>query len=161
MRLIPATRPIDFGLTLQQRQGSIQPAVVATIALCAFSWTIQAVFAGPTQITAERLLYQAFMPGLDEELFFRGLLLAIFLRAFGDRWKLGDATIGGAAIAVTFLFAAGHGLRVSWGTIEFSALVTAVVAVLGFGLVWLRERTGSLVFPVLAHNLINVGNTFV
>jgi hypothetical protein len=84
MRLIPETTPVDFGLTLRQRQGSIRPAVLATIALCAFSWTIQAAFASPTRSSAERLLYQAFMPGLDEELFFRGLLLAIFLRAFGD-----------------------------------------------------------------------------
>jgi len=27
--------------------------------------------------------------------------------------------------------------------------------VCGFGLLWLRERTGSVVIPIIAHNLIN------
>jgi uncharacterized protein len=160
MRAVRGASPAEFGLTLRQREGSIGPAILATVALCAFSWTIQAVFSGGSSVTAERLLYQATMPGLDEELFFRGLLLAILFPAFRDRWNAAGARIGGAGLAVTFLFAAGHGLRISGGTLHFSALVFAVVGVLGFGFLWLRQRSDSLVFPVLAHNLVNVGNTF-
>jgi hypothetical protein len=161
MRALPRGTRAEFGLTLRQRAGSIQPAIVATAGICAYSWTIQAIFAGTSVISVERLFYQATLPGLDEEPFFRGLLLAILLRVFHDRRDLAGARIGGAGIAVTFLFAAGHGLRISGGAIHFSAVVFAVVGVLGFGLLWLRQRTDSLVFPVLAHNLVNVGNTFL
>ncbi|MET0369741.1 MAG: CPBP family glutamic-type intramembrane protease [Sphingobium sp.] len=31
---------------------------------------------------------------------------------------------------------------------------------LGAGLFWLRTRTGSLVAPVVAHNLLNFGYSF-
>jgi len=47
---------------------------------------------------------------LDEELFWRGLLLALLTRAFGPSREVGHASFGVAEIAVTLLFAAGHSL---------------------------------------------------
>jgi membrane protease YdiL (CAAX protease family) len=101
------------------------------------------------------------MPGLDEELFFRGLLLALFLRAFGDHWNLAGAPVGPAAIAVSFLFAAGHALRFGNGSLGFDPAFLMFSAILGFGLLWLRQRTGSIALPIVAHNIINFGSSFL
>jgi len=64
-------------------------------------------------VTVEKWLFEATMPGLDEELFWRGLLLALLTRSFGAGKELARATFGPAEIAITLLFAAAHGLRFS------------------------------------------------
>ncbi len=151
----------EFGLTLRQRPGAVIPALVVTAAICALSWGAEAWVNDGTDTSLERLLFQATMPGIDEELFMRGLLLGMFMRAFSDRWTLAGAPVGPSIVAVTFLFAAGHSLAFAGGTLHFDAVAFALTGAIGFGLAWLRLRTGSLVAPILAHNLVNVGNSFL
>ncbi|HET7316095.1 MAG TPA: CPBP family intramembrane glutamic endopeptidase [Sphingomicrobium sp.] len=150
----------EFGLTLRQRPGSLVPALLVIAAMCALSWGAEAWANDGTDTSVERLLFQATMPGLDEELFTRGLLLAMFMRAFDDRWSLAGAPVGPSIVAITFLFAAGHGLAFVGGQLHFDGLAFALTAALGFGLAWLRLRTGSLIAPIVGHNLINLGNSF-
>lgn len=161
MATVPGMTRTDYGLTLRQAEGSLLPSILVTAGLCAFSWGIRWLMSGGSEPTAEVLLYQATMPGLDEELFFRGLLLALLVRAFGDRWPVGGAPIGPGAIVATFVFAAGHALLIRNGAMMFDPIFLGFTAVIGFGLLWIRQRTGSLLLPVLAHNIINVGGTLV
>jgi membrane protease YdiL (CAAX protease family) len=150
----------DLGLTMRQRAGSLLPAVIVVGLICAFAWTYEALRSDGNGLSTERLLFQAVMPGLDEELVFRGLLLAFLIRAFGNGGEPAGASIWWAGTAVTFLFAAGHGLFVADNAIrvDWHALVES--GTIGAGLLWLRARTGSLVMPVLAHNLSNFGDSF-
>ena len=98
------------------------------------------------------------MPGLDEELVFRGLLLAFFVRAFGAGRELAGGTFGLAGVGVTFLFAAGHGLLLlTNGALVMNWHAFIVTGMIGAGLLWLRTRTGSLALPLVAHNLVNFG----
>ncbi len=157
---IPTIGAAEVGMTLRQRAGSLVPVLICTALLCALAWGMEALDADGTDLSLERLLYQATMPGLDEELFMRGLLLALLLRGFAERWNLWGAPMGPAAVSITFLFAAGHGLRIVEGSLFFDPLNFAVTGTLGFGLLWLRQRTGSLAAPVLVHNLLNVGSSF-
>lgn len=151
----------EVGLTLRQEAGSIVPSLVVAIALCCFSWGIRWIFGGGATPSAERLIYQATMPGLDEELFYRGLLLALFLRAFQDRMMIAGAVMGPAAIVTTFLFAAGHALAFRQGELIFDPIILGFTAVLGLGFIWIRQRTGSLLLPVIVHNVINFGGSFM
>ena len=73
---------------------------------------------------------------MGEELFFRGLLFG-WLRS---RWRWPSA-----ALAAAILFALAHA---SWALL-------APLALVGFGLCWLYERSGSLWPPVLAHATVN------
>ena len=150
----------DAGVTWGQRAGWCVPALLVVALTCAFSWAVQALFDGQRHLETERLVYQATMPGLDEEIFWRGLLLAWLVRAFGRGVSLAGARFGFAEVAVTLLFAAGHSLAVSAGSIQFDGLAFAVTGLIGASLMWLRTRTGSLLVPVLAHNIVNVGNAF-
>ena len=147
-------------MTLRQRAGSLPGVIVCTVLMCALAWGSEIVAADGTDLSFERLAFQATMPGLDEELFFRGLLLALLLKAFDERWSLFGAPVGPAAAAITFFFAAGHGLAVANGALHFDLASFLITGALGFGLLWLRQRTGSLVAPILVHNLLNVGSSF-
>lgn len=160
IRFMPGVDARSAGLTWRQRAGSLVPVLVCTALMCALAWGAEAYAADGSDLSPERLLYQATMPGIDEELFFRGLLLALLLKVFDERWSLAGAPIGPAAAAITFFFAAGHGLAVVDGTLHFDGFAFAITGALGFGLLWLRQRTGSLVAPVLVHNLLNVGSSF-
>jgi len=97
------------------------------------------------------------MPGLAEELLWRGILLAILSRMFTARFKLANAEIGYGAIALTLVFALVHGIQfdktLALHTDGMNALMAGVT---GFALVWLRLRTKSLVLPVVLHNATNV-----
>lgn len=150
----------DVGMTLRQRAGSILPAIIGITLMCAFSAVDEMLLADGPSLATERLFFQAIMPGLDEELVYRGLLLAFFSQAFApDRSIKGRASMS-AGIAVTFLFAAGHGLFIMNDTLIVNWRALFVTGTLGAGLLWLRTRTGSLVAPTLAHNLVNFSASF-
>ena len=145
----------NLGLTLRQNEGSLLPAALATGAMVAFVAFLQLVFAQDgSQADPETLAYQATIPGLDEELTFRGLLLALLAAAcsrieHGWRW---------AGIAVTIIFAFGHSFFMSADGPQFDPIALFYVTVLGGLMMFIRLRTGSILIPILAHNLTNVVN---
>ena len=161
MKLVPQSSATEMGLTFRQNTGSLLPSMAVVFALCAFAWGISWALGGGREPTAERLIYQATMPGLDEELFFRGLLFAVFLRAFPTSSPDSPKGYWPAATVATFLFAAGHALLFNKGALAFDPMFLAYSALLGFGFLWIRLRTGSLLIPVLAHNILNFGNSFI
>lgn len=158
--LLPGLTRREAGLRWRQEEGSLRPATLCMVLICAFSWIMEAWSADGTDMSLERLAFQATMPGLDEELFFRGLFLALLLRAFKEPFTILGASIGPAAAIVTFIFAAGHGLAVLDGAIQFDAMAFFATGAIGAGLLWIRQRTGSILLAIVAHNLVNLGNSF-
>ena len=149
------------GFVLRQRPGSFAPALTAAAILIALTIALELLVADGRDTSAERLLFQATMPGLDEEPFFRGLLLAALCFAAPTRgisFFGASVTMGG--VLSTLLFGLMHGAAYSGGAIAFDAPVTIVVAFIGFGLYWIRARTGSVLLPILAHNAVNFSSSF-
>jgi membrane protease YdiL (CAAX protease family) len=149
------------GFTFRQRKGSLLPAVIVTTLLAASVIGLEIAAADGTALDPERLAFQATMPGIDEELFFRGVLLCLL----GIAAPSGGLNLLGARITVggflaTVLFGLGHGLAYSNDGLQFSWIFVAITAYLGFGLLWLRERTGSVLWPIFAHNVINFSGSF-
>lgn len=157
----PSLHRSEVGLTWRIRSGSLGPAAIVLIAMCALSWGDAALSSIPPDLSRERLLFQAIMPGLDEELFFRGLVLVFFVRAFGAGPMLAGARFGLAEGAISLLFGALHGLHVSRGGVVIDWHTILITGALGAGLMWLRQRTASLLVPVIAHNVLNFGESFI
>jgi len=101
--------------------------------------------------TSGTLAYEATMPGLSEELAFRGLLIALFLRAYENR----EAAFIAAAAASVAIFGVGHGLAFD-GSFHFAWIPAAYAAVLGALFIGMRRATGSILPGIVAHNLSNV-----
>jgi uncharacterized protein len=160
IRLAASYSRAELGLTLRQEPGSGWPAVVAIVLMCALSWGAKAVFEAGPDLSIERFLYQSTLPGIDEELFFRALLLAFLHRAFGQGRPLAGARVGPAELVNVFLFGAGHGWRIVHGAMMVDVEALVVTGLLGAGLTWLRQRTGSVLLPILTHNLLNIGESF-
>jgi uncharacterized protein len=144
----------EVGLTMSQLPGSLLPALGLLVLLCA--WAVLVGVRSPKgSLDLRTLLYLAFLPGLNEELVYRGLLFSILL-------KMGAGSEGLPAPAwslllSSLLFALLHGFWLDPGLVphlEPLALRNSFVSGLAFG--WLRWRTGSLVLPVAAHGLEDV-----
>ncbi len=145
----------DTGLTFRfSGPYPVRAFVLALLLIAAYA--VGAYWTPPDGINgdAEKIAFMASMPGIDEELFYRGLLFALVARAFGRP----DAPMAGfpIAVAVTSIqFGFVHGLSVSFGLVGFDPLRFAMAAVNGLAFAALRVWSGNLILPVLAHNAHN------
>lgn len=111
----------------------------------------------------ETVLFQATMPGLTEELAFRGIQLWLLDRIFLPRWNFRGIQFGWGFIIVTVLFGTIHGIALTENYKLKFDLITIVyltfISSLSLGL--LRKFTGNILCAVVGHNIINVMNVFI
>lgn len=97
------------------------------------------------------------MPGLNEELIYRGYLLGVLDRLMLAKFRLFSTPIGWGVIITSLLFGLLHGFWLDNTLVfhvEIIAFRNATFSDLIFA--WLRERTGSLLMPVIAHGVEDV-----
>lgn len=153
----------DFGLTFAQAIGTrraVLRAIVPFLLLVAgLVWFLSP--AGPLP-DHEQLAFEATLPGLDEEFFFRGVVLALFDRMFPPRWNLFGAHVGYGVIATSLVFGLFHAVGIGPHLhVSFYPVPGLLAAAVGLVLAWIRLRTRSLVWPVLTHNAVNLLNDLV
>jgi membrane protease YdiL (CAAX protease family) len=105
------------------------------------------------------IAYQATMPGISEELTYRGIGFALVQRAFaGTRgwWaKAAPVLIPSLVFGLLHTYSPKSGLaHLEWSGFLFSLP-------LGLWFAWGRLRTGSLLGPVLAHNAANTAGALI
>ncbi|MBN8845864.1 MAG: CPBP family intramembrane metalloprotease [Sphingomonadales bacterium] len=144
------------GLTLAQAPGCLRAAIPVALLYCSFFVGIALMFPGG-DVDAEEIAFQLSMPGIEEELFYRGILLFALDRAFAGRVRFLGVDWGWGAILSCMLFGMTHAFGYSAGHFSFDAMVMALTALPSLIAVWLRVKTGSLLLPVLLHNF---GNSF-
>ena len=111
----------------------------------------------------ETFAFQATMPGLTEELLFRGIYLWIFDKVFLPKWNFKGIQFGWGFIIVTLLFGMAHGIilttdyqfKIDIITIIYLTLISS----LSLGI--LRKFSGNLIYSILGHNVINVMNAII
>ncbi len=152
------------GLTLRISSQAWRASLAATGLLLLFvlfrGLAIKLTGFGPSEnapLVLEFLLYQLTMPGLAEELSYRGAIQPGLNKIFGRPWRLLGAKVGWGWVITSLIFWAPHAFRVDaqmhlffyWPT-----LTMQLIAAFVFG--WIRERSGSVFPPMLAHNLVNL-----
>lgn len=142
------------GLTLRQAPGSLRAALPVAIAYVLFFIAL-AVMLPNEDAGAETLAFQLTMPSLEEEAFYRGLLLLALANAFRGRWRWLGVEWHWGVLLSCLLFGLAHAFGYSDGGFSFDAITMALTAVPSLLGVWLRLRTGSLLLPVLLHSAGN------
>jgi membrane protease YdiL (CAAX protease family) len=145
-------KPATVGLTFEQRHTRI-----GLIALAFFIvWgTCLGLLFKPGVADAETLAFQGTMPGLAEELVYRGIAPALLLGLIRRRDPI-EGTPWAVVLSTAVVFGVVHGLSYSHGRFGFdilSALFPFLGSIPGG---WLRFKTRSLVVPILAHGVANV-----
>ena len=143
-----------IGLSLKQNKDSLWSALLVLSIYIAFFAGLALVFPND-EVTTETLAFQLTMPGLEEEVFYRGLLLFALDRAFTARVRFLGVDWGWGALFSSALFGLAHAFGFSDGAFTFDPMIMALTAVPSLLAVWLRMRTGSLVMPIVAHNAGN------
>ena len=142
------------GLTLAQAPGSLKSAIPVLLLYCGFFVALALAFPdGPA--SNEDIAFQLTMPGLEEEIFYRGILLFALDRAFTGRARFLGVDWGWGAILSCLLFGMAHAFGFSGGAFSFDPMVMALTAIPSVLAVWLRLRTGSLLLPIVMHNFGN------
>lgn len=148
------------GLTLKQKPGSLVPAlIVGGLLMALFTWL--ALSSDDSGASAETMAFQLTVPGLEEEPFYRGILLLALNEALRGRFRALGIEWGWGAFLSCALFGMGHAFSYEDGGFSFDLMTFAMTGVPALILVWMRERTGSLLLPVLLHNFGNSIGLFV
>lgn len=146
----------EAGWTLKvERKKSVFAAVVfLSLLRLGLRFLLQGFGGGYNPETA---LFQAALPGLSEELLFRGILLGLLNKAFPVKWTWLNTAFGWGLILVSVLFGLVHGLSVNeqW-QLRFNSQKFFMTGGLGFALGFVKEKGKSLAPAVLLHNAWNL-----
>jgi membrane protease YdiL (CAAX protease family) len=148
------------GLTLRQNKEGLPSALIVSAALVAlFTWL--ALSSDDGSATTEAMAFQLTMPGLEEEPFFRGVFLLALNEALRGRIRALGIEWGWGAFLSSTMFGLAHAFGFDGDAFSFDLMTFLMTGVPALILVWLRERTGSLLLPILLHNFGNSIGLFV
>ncbi|MFC0777447.1 CPBP family intramembrane glutamic endopeptidase [Flavobacterium sp. HJSW_4] len=111
----------------------------------------------------ETFLFQATMPGLTEEILFRGISLWLLEKAFAPTWNYRGVKFGWAFVIVTVLFGVSHGAVLDQDLhLKFDiATMVYLTVISSFSVGLLRSFSGNLIYSILGHNTINLINAVI
>lgn len=145
------------GIRLRQDGPASLAALAVTLALGALVAAAAYWLVPGSGGRLEDIAFQATMPGIEEEIFYRGLLLGALDKAFGTPLKVLRAPVGWGAVASAMLFAAAHALSLSPEmALALDLNQAACLFPAGLVLAWLRNATGSILMPLVLHSWANV-----
>jgi len=155
--LVPGISLVSIGVTSRFRPGWLKPSILAGLLALA----VPAVFfilGVRKKLDAEGWAFLLIMPGLAEELVFRGVYQSLLNRVFGKPWRLAGAGFGWGLIVTAILFAGSNGLVDVDPQLHVRIVLHAAIAPFLMSLVsgWIRERTDSVWPSVFGHNLSNI-----
>ncbi len=136
--------------TLKQDKEGLRSALKVVIAVLSIS--ILGGVVNNNEFNIETLLFQLSMPGIDEEMVYRGVLLGLMcsaLRAGGAAWR------APAIVINAILFGLVHALSLGDGALQFSTVNFIWTGILGYSFGYITIKTRSILIPMLTHNLYN------
>lgn len=145
-------------MTFAQRKGSFWRSLTLILLLALFSAavTISGGDQGHMPIHREILAYEATLPGLDEEAVFRAAFLGYMLAAARGKSVMTAWSVAGPVLTSAILFGLIHALHVDTTLhMHFDIATFAITGAIGVGLAILMLDSGSILLPVVAHNLAN------
>ncbi len=148
-----ALEPAAMGLTLKQRPGSLKWSILGLVALALLGTVPGGFTPGVEQPSLSAIAYHATLPGIEEEIIYRAVLWGLFTAALGE----GRTAPIWAAVMSWIVFTLAHAVTLSeGGQVQFSVFIFGYVGLAGVVLTWMRLKSGSIVMPVIAHNLIGL-----
>jgi membrane protease YdiL (CAAX protease family) len=145
-------------VTLTQKEGAGRRSAVIILLLLLFS-ALNSVLGGSDgrlPINWETMLFEATLPGIDEEAVFRAAFLGYMLAALRAKQTRPWWGAAGSVFTCAVLFGLVHALHFDPALhMHFDATAFAFTGIVGAGLAILTLNSGSILLPVIAHNLTN------
>lgn len=145
----------DYFLTFKQENKFLIKGIFIIISLLIFKTT--QTFLAPTKpLNLETLFYQFSMPGIDEEIAYRGIMLGLLTKILKSKNLILNSPVW--ITAILFGFAHGLSLKTEF-SISFN--IQPFLRTLIYGLIWgwITIKSGSILLAFISHNLGNgIGN---
>ena len=149
-------RENDF-LTLVQKQGSVKPTVVVTLLVLIVGLLSAYFLFGQSGLSMETLGFQLTMPGIDEEIAFRGIMMGLLISALKPTIMFGKINLGNPSVWITaILFGLIHALdfddrwmlTMNWIYFSYTFLLGCIWG-------WMVIKSRSILMPIVSHNSTN------
>lgn len=133
----------------REGRGKALAAAVMIVVLSALVWFVL----GDSDFDWETLAFQLTIPGIDEEILFRGVLLGFLMATLQSKVRF----IGNPSVLLTaVLFGLLHAFSVSKeGSVSFSLPYFLQTGFAGYVWAWVTVKSRSIVLAVLSHNFSN------
>lgn len=144
-------------ITFKQNNNSLKPKFLITIIIFVAAIGLAIFSTNKSAERSEYFLFQFTMPGLDEELAFRGIMLGLLSNSLKLKIHIGSINLGNPALIITSaLFGLMHSVHIdnNWNFYQNWFEFINMFAV-GLLLGWLTIKSGSILMSILTHNLIN------
>ncbi|WP_158091380.1 CPBP family intramembrane glutamic endopeptidase [Tenacibaculum holothuriorum] len=145
----------DYYINFKQNKGSLKTGIVSILLLVIFA-SLLSLKAKPSSLNLEILSYQLTMPGLDEELAYRGIMLGLLSQILVPHISYKKFKISPSILITSILFGLIHSLYLKDGfKLTFNSYYFCITFLTGFLQGYITHKTGSLLFAILGHNLYN------
>ena len=152
--------PDNIGLRLKQNKNSIKFSLLFILFFFMVASTL-GILSGKAPFDTNTLFYTAIMPGVAEELIYRGLLLGLLNKIFERKFKVLGTNFGWGAIFTSIAFGLLHGFQLGDNyQLQFDFITILLTGFYGFINALIKERSGSLVFPIIGHSTADFFNFF-
>lgn len=150
----------DYYLTLSQDKTFIKKGIIVISIILLVQSIMAFIYGSPKEWDSETIFFQLTMPGIDEEIAYRGIMLGLLVKILKPFCKF---TIFHPAIIVTsILFGCAHGLFFTNSyELVFRSFPFFRTLIMGLIWGWLTIKSGSILLALISHNLGNVTNKLI
>ncbi|GET46676.1 CPBP family intramembrane glutamic endopeptidase [Capnocytophaga felis] len=144
-------RENDF-FTIRQNKENFKPSLIVAVGVVLLS-TVVWFLLGKSEFDVETLAFQISLPGVDEEIIFRGILLGLLASSLKEK----TAFVGNPSVLLTaILFGFMHGLTLDKNyAVDFDFIYFIQTAFAGYLWGWITLKSRSILLAILSHNFSN------
>jgi CAAX protease family protein len=147
----------EYGITLHQKPKSIRISIVV-LAVFVFATILIGLFASQkTNFNLETLSFQLTLPGIDEELAFRGIMIGLLSQILVEHINISYLKFINPSILITsILFGLDHAFNFDKNlNLSLDFIMFLQIFLMGIVMGWIFVRSKSILFPMIIHNISN------
>ncbi|WP_392447085.1 CPBP family intramembrane glutamic endopeptidase [Capnocytophaga canis] len=145
----------DF-FTLKQNRENLKPTLIVAVGVVLLSVVVWFLL-GKSEFDMETLAFQISLPGVDEEIMFRGILLGLLASSLKEKTTF----VGNPSVLLTaILFGLMHSLTLDKNyAIDFESIYFIQTTFAGYLWGWITLKSRSILLAILSHNFSNFFGT--
>jgi len=143
----------DYFLTFKQDKKNLKKGIIIIVIILLVSSILDYTFNNYSrEWNIETIMYQLTMPGINEEIVYRGILLGLLVKILKT-----NNIIHPGIIITALLFGMAHGLSLD-NNFELAFNSGSFFGTMAMGMIWawVTMKTGSIILALLSHNIGNV-----
>ena len=145
-------------LTIKQNMKNNKKVIIVSMIFLVIVFGLS-LFSEKEEFNIEKLMFQLLMPGIDEEILFRGVMLGLLLSCIKKELFL---IKNPSLMIMSLLFGIIHGFTISEGfSIQLEPVGIIFTGICGYIYGWVTLQMRSVLVPILLHNLVNFFITLI